>query len=176
MRKLALLGLLTIAFAALNAHADGSCPDGDLHCTPPTRPVCFNLVCYYHDKDAKNGEFHECKAASTFIKNVSIDGGEVADVSFSPFNPTLEVTCDNNPNPIYNNSSYRVTDLLGTYIQGQSGPNPKVTLPRGELHTGPDNNLDGNHESPSTLTVDTGVAGDGHQHMKGECYIWTGNP
>lgn len=177
MRKVTLMGLMTIALAAGSARADGggNCPDGH-DCTPPTRPVCFNLVCYYHDKDAKNGEYKECKAASTFIKNVTEDGGEVADVSEHPFNPTLEVTCDNNPSPVYNNSAYRSTDLLGTKIQGQTGPNPSISLPRGELHTGSDNNLGGNHESPSELAIDVGTAHDGQQRLRGECQIWTGNP
>ena len=178
MNKLAMLSLVTIALAAGTARADNAstCDPRDPTCNPPTRPVCFNLVCYYHDKDAQTGQYHDCKVASTFIKNVSVDGGEVDDVSVSPNNPTLEVTCDQNPAPLYNNSSYRSTDLLGTTIQGQAGPNPTITLPRGELHTGSDNNLGGNHTSPSLLTIDYGTAGDEHQSLRGECDIWTGNP
>ena len=183
MRRIAMMGLMTIVLAAAGttrAQASG-CEEGK-DCKPETRDVCFNLVCFYHGKDVKDHGFKECKAASTFVKKVTVDGGEVADDGDRDRdddkrrNPTLEITCDDDPRPVYNNSAYRSTDLLGTVIQGQSGPNPSITLPRGELHTGSDNNLGGNHQSPSELTIEFGTAHDDHEHMKGECTIWTGNP
>lgn len=168
MRSYAILGMLAFLIGSANAgiaRADGDqCPD----CKPPTKPVCFNLVCSYQfdgwDKHAS------CKVAATFVKDVTKDGGEVTDDSQDDNNPRLEVSCDGIP--IFNNSARRYTDLLGTRIQGQEGPDPAVTLPRGELHTGPDG-ISGGHYSYSTLELDDDTL---RRSAKGSCFIWTGYP
>jgi hypothetical protein len=158
--------------------------DGDQHpgqtcdkCKVPTRDVCFNLVCHYDfDEDVKisgdEDHIRHCTAASTFRKDVTLEGGEVADDSGreDDNNPTLEVSC--NGRKIWGNSAHRYTDLLGTRIQGQTGPNPAITLPRGELHSGPDHRS-GSHYSRSTLELDLG---EKVVRAKGSCFIWTGAP
>src|SRR6185437_12017342 len=113
MRGLALIGLVLItassAIGAVGARADGG--GGDCHgndCHPKTDRTCFNLVCYYTSRDDRDGDFHSCKATSRFFKDVTEDGGEVADDSGPGDNPTLVVSCDEKP-PLYNNSSYRFT-------------------------------------------------------------------
>lgn len=137
-------------------------------CNDPTREVCFNMVCHY-DFDTESEPRH-CTASATFNKDVTVDGGEVRDDSALGNNPRLEVTCDNEK--IFSNSARRFTDLLGTRIQGQTGPNPAVLLPRGALHSGGENSS-GSHYSSSVLELDNGRD---FVRAKGKCFIWTGAP
>ncbi|OFZ19480.1 MAG: hypothetical protein A2X94_09020 [Bdellovibrionales bacterium GWB1_55_8] len=153
----------------------GNCPGRN--CTPPTKSVCFNLVCHYDFQQHIQGEEQQngsglksCKVAARFDKLVTIDGGEVTDDSIHPDNPELEVSCDDKL--VYNNSARRFTDLLGTRIQGQMGPHPAITLPRGALHAG-SGETSGRHIAPSVLELDTGR---GFERARGTCYIWTGAP
>jgi len=173
MKQLILLGVLSLSLALSSAFAqaadaaDVGIKDTCPNCTPPTKPVCFNLMCHY-ESDGPTDK--SCTASSTFIKNVTIDGGEVVDDSASPNNPTFEVSCD--ATTIYNNSSYRYTDLLGTRIQGQEGPDPALLLPRGELHSAAAG-TNGGHYSDSILELS---GPDGFHRVHGQCFIWTGNP
>jgi hypothetical protein len=85
-------------------------------------------------------------------------------------NPKLEVVCDGET--IFNNSARRFTGLLGTRIQGESGPFPALILPRGALHSGA-NGGSGPHVSKALIEID-----DGRRvfQEEGRCHIWTGNP
>ncbi len=145
----------------------GHCPDG--RCRPETRETCFNLVCYYKNPHNPEG-YKNCKVSAKFDKRVTLGGGEVSDDSSQRNNPEFEVQCDNSI--IFNNSARRFTDALGTRIQGETGPHPAITLPRGELHTGADG-TSGDHVSPSILELDI----DSYQlRTEGSCYIWSGTP
>ena len=149
------------------------CPDGN--CNPPTKSICFNLVCHYNfpgegPDQGQHREGKSCKVAARFEKLVTIDGGEVTDDSTHPNNPELEVSCDNKM--VYNNSAHRFTDLLGTRIQGEMGPHPAITLPRGALHAGAGESS-GSHVAASVLELDTGR---GFERARGTCFIWTGLP
>jgi hypothetical protein len=183
MYKLAFVSIVLITMVSGFAKADdgsqqgpGQGPDqgpqqGQCHdCQPKTKPACFNLVCYYDNIQSPHDEFRHCKAAATFNAPVTIDGGEFQSDSRDGNNPQLEVTCDGNV--IFNNSAHRYTDLLGSRIQGETGPHPAILLPRGELHSGADDHS-GDHQSPSTLQLD---GQDGPVSAQGTCYIWTGNP
>ncbi len=143
------------------------CPDG--RCRPETRETCFNLVCYYSNPQNPVG-YQSCKVSAKFDKRVTIGGGEVQDDSFQRNNPEFEVECDNSV--LFNNSARRFTDALGTRIQGESGPHPAITLPRGALHSGADG-TSGDHVSPSTLELDVGSS---LLRTSGSCFIWTGIP
>ncbi len=158
--------VLVVLGAGSFAYAN-PCPEGN--CEPKTKEECFNLVCHYKNK-REHGGFERCRAAATFVKDVTLDGGEVRDDSNKRNHPSFEVVCDSTP--IYNNGAYRFTDLLGTRIQAQTGPHPAITLPRGALHSGTDG-TSGDHISPSILEVDTE---NGVDRLHGQCYIWTGNP
>jgi hypothetical protein len=174
MRTLAFVaGMMLFGLGSVPSFAgDHDCPS----CEDPTREVCFNLVCHY-DFDHDNafvddqGESHErCTAASTFKKAVTVDGGEVQDDSTLENNPQLEVVCGGKK--IFSSGAHRYTDLLGTRIQGLTGPNPAVLLPRGELHSGAEGQS-GSHYSPSTLEL---AGKKGFARAKGTCFIWTGTP
>ena len=143
------------------------CPD---RCELPTQMACFNLVCYYNNAENPDG-YKNCKVASRFNKLVTIDGGEVQDDSTIPDNPEFEVSCEDKL--IYNNSARRFTDLLGTRIQGEAGPHPSITIPRGALHSGV-HGTSGDHIAPSVFEIDTGS--HGLLRTRGTCYIWTGVP
>ena len=138
MKKIGLsLGVLAFSMAAMTgsgvARADGDCPGHD--CKPKTKPVCFNLVCHYRDKD-NHDDMKSCTAASTFVKDVTVDGGEVVDDSDDQGqgpnlfddndqdrrNPTFQVNCDDKI--LFNNSAHRYTSLLGTIIQGEEVRRP----------------------------------------------------
>jgi hypothetical protein len=147
-------------------HGD-DCKDGK--CTQPTKDECFNVSCSYENED-EHGIPHTCKAVSTFTKAVTLDGGEVEDDSTIHNNPSFEVSCDGQI--IYNNSARRYTGLLGTRIQGETGPFPGIFLPRGALHgNAPDDA--GYHVAVSYLQVDTPSV---PARLRGQCEIWTGNP
>jgi len=90
----------------------------------------------------------------------------VDDESTGRENPTLVVTCDDRK--VFNNSARRFTSLLGTRIQGETGPFPSILLPRGALHSGA-NNTSGDHVSDSILELD-------EHRLEGSCHIWTGFP
>jgi hypothetical protein len=177
MRKLTYLAIFAVALAAGAARADdGGGDDCDgIHCRPRTRDVCFNVVCHYDlDRDlGDRGDGHDegrhCKVAAEFVAPVTIGGGEVTSDSDERSAPRFEVTCDGKP--VYNDSAHRYTDLLGTRIQGETGPHPAITLERGALHTGPDHDS-GYHQSPSTLILEDEGVKVGH----GTCDIWTGAP
>jgi len=151
------------------------------HCEIEKKSECFNLVCYFkatdHGRDllsdSGNG-FKNCKAAAVFNKDMTKDGGEVQDDSTSENNPALSVSCDDKP-AFFDNSSHRYTSLLGTRIQGQTGPHPAIFLPRGALHSGA-NDQSGPHVANSVLEIDTGVMGSDVQRLTGYCDIWTGAP
>jgi hypothetical protein len=177
MRVLIALGVLAFALGSAPVRADGGGGSDDGHhcpdCVPETRDVCFNLVCHY-DFDEDHGpadhEHHHCTAAATFTKAVTLDGGEVADNSHEGSNPALNISCDDHeydPRP-----ARRFTGLLGTRIQGETGPTPAILLPRGELHTGPGDQNSG-HYSKSILELD---ADHGFKRGDGSCFIWTGLP
>ncbi len=169
MHKLALIGMMSLAMSSMNAFADEHpCPPGG-PCEVPVKETCFNVVCEFSNEHAPEG-MQNCRAAAVFNKNVTTTGGEVADDSTASNNPTFEVTC--NGVPLFNNSAHRYTDLLGTRIQGETGPHPAISLPRGALHTGP-NGSAGYHVSPSRLEIDSV---DGHAYSSGKCSIWTGAP
>lgn len=138
-------------------------------CEEKTKDVCFNVVCYYHNPQNPPG-YKSCRAAAKFQKDVTLSGGEVEDDSNVKNNPELEVSCENTV--LYNNSSNRFTNLLGTRFQGQTGPFPAVLLPRGALHSG-SNGSSGNHTSSSILEIDST---HGQLKAQGSCYIWTGAP
>jgi hypothetical protein len=180
MDKRTLLGFLSavLILGAGVARADISMGDRDRdddrdcpgrECRPPTKTTCFNLVCYFDDEKNPHG-FKSCKAAAKFNKRVTVDGGEVQDDSNLGDNPQFEVTCDNKI--LFNNSARRFTDLLGTRIQGETGPHPSISIPRGELHSGSDGRS-GDHISPAVLELDTG---NQLLRTRGQCYIWTGAP
>lgn len=163
-------GLFAICLGSSSAfagdpHQNPSCPD----CTDPTREVCFNLMCHYEFKN-EYGSPKNCTVSSTFTKNVTVDGGEVQDDSSVGNNPRLDISCDNEK--IFNNSAHRFTDLLGTRIQGQTGPSPAVLLPRGALHSGQEGQS-GSHYSKSILELDNGRE---FVRANGKCFIWTGTP
>jgi hypothetical protein len=180
MRAFALVGMVVFALSSGMVQADDSvinpnsgddhrhCPGPD--CKPKTKEVCFNLVCYYNDHKQPEG-YKNCRAAATFTKDVTLDGGEVEDDSNHKNNPQLEVSCGGST-LFFNNSARRFTNLLGTRIQGETGPFPAVLLPRGALHSGADN-TSGDHTSPSVLELDTGSY---LTRSKGFCHIWTGRP
>jgi hypothetical protein len=174
MRALIALGVLCLSVSTVftgSAFADNgdqdhppTCP----HCTPETKPACFNVVCHYEME--YESAYHKCTAATKFTKAITLDGGEVVDNSNGENNPTLEVSCDGHV--IYNNNARRFTDMLGTRIQGESGPVPAILLPRGELHTGADGQ-GGGHYSSSVIELDDP---SGFTRGKGKCFIWTGFP
>jgi hypothetical protein len=177
MRTAALFGmmmLLALGSTSAMAHDDddnnhgGHCPGGR-PCEPKKKDVCFNVQCDFYNADNPVG-FRSCKAAARFHKNVTRDGGEIQDDSNSSNNPEFEVNCEGVQ--LYNNSSHRYTDLLGTRIQGQSGPFPAILLPRGSLHSGA-NGTSGDHVSPSILEIDSGSR---IVRTYGSCHIWTGEP
>jgi hypothetical protein len=108
-----------------------------------------------------------CTVSATFRKDVTLDGGEVQDDSNGENHPQMQVECDGRV--IFGPSgAHRFTDLLGTRIQGQSGPTPAVLLPRAALHSGADGQS-GSHYSQSILEV-------GGERARGSCFIWSGNP
>jgi hypothetical protein len=152
------------AFAEPDSLPD--CPPGRA-CRVPSKEVSFNLVCYYNDRHNPEG-YENCKAAAKFQKDVTTDGGEVADDSTFKDNPQLEVSCGHST--LFNNSARRFTDLLGSRIQGETGPHPAITLPRGALHSGSDR-TSGDHVSSSTLEIDIGTK---LLRTQGICYIWSG--
>lgn len=181
MRSFVVLGILAMALGSSFAFAndggqqgggqqDGGqqggpgCPD----CAPETEEACFNLVCNYEFEPSSG--VRKCSVASTFVKDVTKDGGEVVDNSDWKNNPIFEVSCDGEK--IFNNRARRFTDLLGTRIQGESGPTPAILLPRGQLHTSADGQ-GGGHYSRSVLELDNG---HGFIRGKGSCFIWTGYP
>ncbi|MGZ3687414.1 MAG: hypothetical protein ACXVBW_03900 [Bdellovibrionota bacterium] len=172
MKRYAWIALIALSLGSSFAFADEDhghdCDDG--HCEVPTKEVCFNLVCYYNNEHNPE-KFKSCKFASTFRKKVTIDGGEVVDDSHFGNNPTIDLECDGKD--LYPGSARRFTDLLGTRIQGEAGPHPAITLPRGALHSGSEDNRAGDHQAPSTLELDSGYE---VLRTKGTCYIWTGNP
>lgn len=140
-------------------------------CDPPTKLLSFNVVCYFKELP---DYLKRCKVGAKFIKRVTVDGAEVQDDSregnLAAENPALEVSC--NDAVLYNGSSHRYTDLLGTRIQGESGPHPAVILPRGVLHGGPDDRS-GNHTADAILELDV----DSELITSpGICYIWAGYP
>lgn len=166
--------ILSMPVAMAGEYEDSRCRGRDQDCEVKTKEVCFNLVCFYESKklsdDRDDWGFKKCKVASTFKKKVTLDGGEVEDDSYHENNPQLEVDCDGQR--IFNNSARRFTDLLGTRIQGETGPFPAISLPRGALH-GNFPHDSGYHVSPSVLEVE----GDKHkERLKGKCHIWTGAP
>ena len=168
MRKhVALLaGLFALTSGLGNAFADDEHHPPCRDCQDPTRETCFNLVCHYEFEG--EGTPRHCTASTIFNKAVTRDGGEVQDDSNLSNNPRLEVSCDDKV--VFANSARRYTDLLGTRIQGQTGPTPAILLPRGTLHSGSEGS-NGGHYSRSILEIDTG------QHFlrgKGKCFIWTG--
>ena len=177
MNKMTYVGAVVMMVTSSLVWADEDCRDGH-HCKPKTKETCFNLVCHYdlrerdrdHANDRDRDHTRHCTVASVFKKDVTRDGGEVRDDSDDKNNPTLEVTCDGMK--IYNNSSRRSTDLLGTRIQGQTGPSPAILLSRGELHTGADGQS-GGHYANSSLELDTGTE---FERGSGQCFIWTGLP
>ena len=179
MRKNFALAAMLVSLVSLSAFADdedmGRCPGPD--CKVKTKKVCFNLQCTYGDHhenetsiDPEGGHDRNCRAAATFVKAVTKDGGEVSDDSNSHNNPRFEVKCGKDS--LTDNSARRFTTLLGTRIQREQGPFPAILLPRGALHSGSDN-LAGFHVAKSVLEVDTGHK---VKHLHGTCYIWTGNP
>ncbi|MDR3607190.1 MAG: hypothetical protein P4M08_07410 [Oligoflexia bacterium] len=175
MKKFVLLGILALSFGSIAAKADDHpCPGPD--CRPPTKDVCFNLMCIYNSEDhIADHDDKSCTVASTFVKEVTLDGGEVIDDSDRDDSDrdnvtTLEVSCGGKV--LFDNSAYRHTDLLGTRIQGQEGPTPAITLPRGELHT-VESGQGGGHYSWSTLEFQTE---ERFKHLDGSCFIWAGKP
>lgn len=158
-RALALSALLIhVANAAVTPDPSPSsspCPD----CTQPTKNVSFTLACSYKNSNNPTG-YKDCEVSSTFTKAVTLDGGEIVDDSVLGNNPALVVTCDGVV--VYNDSGHRSTGLLGSTIQGESGPFPAFTLDRGELH-------DGSHVAGSYLTVDTG--NNSFLTTRGSCQI-----
>jgi len=190
-RLISAFSLLTLLsfYSPLSLAGDGEGPPeggrppcrGD-HCRVPTREECFNLVCDYefeHDVVINDGNggggnhrARRCTVAAKFNKNVTIDGGEVQDDSTDSNNPQMQVSCDGTS--IFGPSgTHRFTDLLGTRIQGQMGPNPALLLPRGALHTGAEHDTSGSHYSQSMLEL---RGEDGPSRAYGKCFIWTGAP
>lgn len=160
---------------------DGSSRDNRKckECKVPKKTVCFNVYCQFEDKKDSDDDredadslrdFHECTAAATFKKEVTVDGGEVVDDSNFENNPELNVVCRGNK--IFNSSANRYTDLLGTRIQGESGPFPALLLPRGALSSGADNRS-GDHVTFGSLEL---TLKKGLVHKKGKCFIWTKAP
>ncbi len=168
MKKMIFLGVLALTLGATAARADDDCQGPN--CKPPTKDVCFNLLCNYECGDHDGNHEKSCTVSSTFVKAVTLDGGEVEDNSESPNNPTLELSCDGKV--LFNNSAYRYTEGLGTRIQGQEGPTPAITLPRGELHS-TSVGQGGGHYSPSTLEFQSS---EGFEKLRGSCFIWAGYP
>lgn len=176
--------MLIFAFG-INAGAnDCECKPGE-KCPPPkcTKEECFNIICHYKSHNEKNDGYEKCQVAARFLKNVTLEGGEVEDSSEQPkdhhgngpregeppnnegphrdfFDHQFEVKCDGHL--IYNDGARRFTDMLGTRIQAETGPYPAILLPRGTLHAG-------HHYAPSWLEL-------GEQNMRGSCYIYNGQP
>lgn len=146
------------------------------NCRDETREVNFNLMCNYdfghHLVVNDDGHYaRSCTVSATFRKNVTMDGGEVQDDSNDMNNPQMQVECDGSV--IFGPSgARRFTDLLGTRIQGQTGPTPAILLPRAALHSGAEGQS-GSHYSESTLEV---RAPSGLERARGSCFIWSGNP
>jgi hypothetical protein len=114
----------------------------------------------------------ERETKEEFVLLRTIDGGEVQDDSTDSNNPQMQVSCDGTS--IFGPSgTHRFTDLLGTRIQGQMGPNPALLLPRGALHTGAEHDTSGSHYSQSMLEL---RGEDGPSRAYGKCFIWTGAP
>ena len=132
----------------------------------------FNVACFYNDAKQVKG-FRSCKANAIFTKNVTADGGEVADESPTPTHPLsteipqFKVECENTS--LWNDHGRRFTDLLSTRIQALSGPFPAIYLPRGALHVGP-------HVSDSYLEIETDMPKSKPIRIVGKCHIWTGAP
>lgn len=179
MRVFSFLGTLTFLLTSGLAMADvsgGSQPgDGDHGhdddcpaCHEKTKTVCLNLMCNYTFK--YGDKERTCTAAAVFDKKVTKDGGEVSDVSGKDDAVKMEVSCEGYP--IWNPPARRFTDLLGTRIQGQQGPDPAISLPRGVLHSSEEGKGAG-HYSYSTLELNTQ---DGFKRAHGSCFIWSGNP
>ncbi len=175
MRNVTFAAALCIVFGSGMAMADtrgeggGGGDDHDCPaCHEKTKPVCMNLKCDYkfrhHDKDIN------CAVVTVFNKTVTEDGGEVSDVSGKDDDVKMEIACEGTP--IWNGPARRFTDLLGTRIQGEQGPNPAITLPRGVLHSNEDGKGAG-HYSHSRLELQTD---EGWKRADGACFIWSGNP
>lgn len=168
MDKLAIFSSLALLLGASMAFADDADSCDGPNCRVPTRTTCFNVVCYYQ---SEMDNFKNCRASATFKKNVTKDGGEVADDSTFENNPRFEVQCDGKT--IFNNSARRFTGMLGTRIQAEAGPLPAIFLPRGELHGDGYRGNAGDHVSMSYLELDTQ---NGPERLQGTCHIWTGAP
>lgn len=154
-------------------HKDKDKDKHDGHKGKDHRLAHFNLVCYYRQPTNPQG-FQNCKAAASFKKHVTLDGGEIADESPDPSRPLsaeipfFKVECDNVS--VYGGDrGRRFTDLLSTRIQALTGPKPAIYLPRGSLHVG-------QHISDSYLEIDTGLPDNDSLRTVGKCYIWTGAP
>ncbi len=172
MKKLIFISFCSVLMSAGIAMADGGHEgnhDGDDHrchdgeCNPPTKEVCFNVVCTYELKEDHEHEHGQaCSAASTFTKKVTEDGAEVP----QNLEGTLDVTCDGQT---WKSGAAIFTDLLGSRIQSSTGPDPAVLLPRGALTSGAEGRS-GGHDTDSVLEIN-----DNSKIRRGEgkCFIWT---
>ena len=166
MKRFVLAFTLVALQGAVPAFAD-DCPNGN--CEPRTRETCFNIQCTFENPNAPAG-YQRCEVSAVFDKKVTLGGGEVRDDSSQRDNPEFQVTCDGSS--VFNNSARRFTDLLGTRIQGETGPHPSLSLPRGALHTGAHGGA-GSHYSPAALELN--VLGQWIR-TGGTCFIWSGAP
>ena len=171
-RPTLLIGIVSVILSCNYVWASDGDDDHGCHghdCTPPTKEVCFNVVCHFKvddDHDATHMHKRSCSAASTLTKKVTLDGGEVPQQLVG----NLDVKCEGEQKP--SGAADITTDLLGTRFQSATGPDPALILPRGALSAGVDGQ-NGGHYSRGILELDD----EGRfKRAEGRCFIWNTTP
>ncbi len=140
-------------------HHDDQC-DGH-ECRPKTKEVCFNLYCSYEVEGPRDHELKSCTAASTFSKKVTLEGAEVPET----LDGNLEVKCDGQT---WVGRADIFTGLLGTRVQGKTGPDPAIFLPRGALTASCGPQTQGHYTESSIEINDDGK----FSRSRGKCFVW----
>jgi hypothetical protein len=143
-----------------NTQALNNCIGND--CKPKTKEVCFNLYCNYEFEEHGDHAQKSCSAASTFRKQVTLEGAEVPQT----LDGNLEVKCDGQS---WYGRADIFTGLLGTRIEGKTGPDPAIFLPRGALNAGSDGLTQGHYSDSGIEITEQGK----FTHGRGKCFIWT---
>ena len=162
MTKKLAIGYLAILLSSQTYAADRSINCDERGCQPKTKEVCFNVYCNYEFEGARDHEKKSCSAASTFTKKVSEQGAEIPET----VDGNLEVKCDGQS---WIGRADVFTGLLGTRLQGKTGPDPAVFLPRTALSSSTADHTQGHYTESGIEINDDGKFLHGH----GKCYIWS---